>query len=984
MHDDPFECLERQRVEALNLTVESYRHRRTGARHLHLAAEDHHNAFLVAFLTVPANSSGVAHVLEHTALCGSERFPVRDPFFMMLRRSLCTFMNAFTSSDWTAYPFASQSRKDFDNLLEVYLDAAFFPRLDYLDFAQEGCRVEFTDPNDPGSGLVWRGVVYNEMKGAMSSPARVLWEELSRHLFPTTTYRFNSGGDPEEIPELRWEDLKAFHSRHYHPSNAVFLTYGSIRAAEHQAVFESRVLSRFQPLALDLAVPDERRLAAPVRETRPYAVDEGSATQAKSYITLSWLLGKSADLTTLLRAHLLTGILLDNSSSPLLRALETSELGSAPSPVIGLDDSSREMVFACGLEGSEPEHADQVEAMILAVLEKVAVEGVEPERVEAVLHQLEMSRREIGGDGMPYGLQLMLTALTPALHGGDPVSALAMDEVLVRLREDIQSPGFIQGLVRSWFLDNPHRVRLVLMPDPGLAVRKRQKESARLAAIAEGLSEADRQEILARSRALKRRQGEVDDPEILPRLRITDIPEHPPVAQGRLKEVAGLPTHWYNQPTNGLVYIQLLIDLPELDPELTDLLPVFASCLTEVGCGNRSYLETQAWQSLVSGGVIARGSVRSRVDDVGRFRGVFLVSGKALTRNHQHLSQLLTETFRSARFDELPRLRELIAQMRASSELRVTDNGHVLAMSTASSGMSPTAALNERWGGLTGLRSLKLLDQSMQNPEALTTFAARLERLRDILGRITPQILVVGEEESFENIREGLAAAWGDGGTSSPPAPFAFAAKIRRVHTGWVTPTQVHFVSKAYPVVPFTHEDAPSLTVLAQFLRNGFLHRAVREQGGAYGSGAGFDADAGAFRFYSYRDPRLAETLADFDRSLDWLFSTSHDERALEEAILGVIGALDRPGSPAGEAKRAFHDAYHGKSPEIRRRFRDGVLGVDVESMRRVAARHLVPARASVGIVSNAESLAGLADPELEIRHWQLPEETGNPSEGGR
>ncbi|MBF0128237.1 MAG: insulinase family protein, partial [Magnetococcales bacterium] len=428
MNHPAFELLRRETVESLHLSVEVHRHRVTGARHLHLSADDPHNAFLVAFLTIPGDSTGVAHILEHTTLCGSRRYPVRDPFFMMLRRSLSTFMNAFTSSDWTAYPFATQSRKDFDNLLRVYLDATFFPNLHPLDFAQEGCRVEFADEAEPA--LVFKGVVFNEMKGAMSSPARVLSQILSEHLFPTTTYHFNSGGDPERIPDLTWEALRAFHARYYHPANAIFMTYGDIGAREHQERFQDLVLSHFLDNPGGFSVPNEMRLAEPVRVEASYALDGEGETEGKTHILLGWLLGESMDMESLLDAHLLNGVLLDNSSSPLLKVLETTGLGAAPSSLSGLDDSGRELVFACGLEGSEPEHADAVEKLVLDLFEQVAVRGVEPERVDSVLHQLELSRREIGGDGLPYGLKLVLNALTPALHGGDPVAALALDDAL--------------------------------------------------------------------------------------------------------------------------------------------------------------------------------------------------------------------------------------------------------------------------------------------------------------------------------------------------------------------------------------------------------------------------------------------------------------------------------------------------------------------------------------------------------------------------
>ncbi|MBF0178238.1 MAG: insulinase family protein [Magnetococcales bacterium] len=969
MTSTPFELLQREPVTALNLTIESYRHLATGARHLHLSAPDPHNAFLVAFLTVPQDSTGVAHILEHTALCGSVRYPVRDPFFMMLRRSLATFMNAFTSSDWTAYPFASQSRKDFLNLLNVYLDAAFFPTLQKLDFAQEGCRVELADPENPGSELVFKGVVFNEMKGAMSSPARVLWEQIARHLFPTTTYHFNSGGDPEAIPDLTWEDLRAFHARHYHPSNAVFMTYGDIPAAEHQVIFTDRVLQKFSRLDVNLLVPDERRLPAPIQAEEVYALESDEGTERKTHIVLGWLLGQSTDLETLLEAHILAGVLLDNSSSPLLQALETTDLGSAPSPSCGLDDSIREMVFVAGVEGSNPEQADAVEALVLSVLQRVATNGVEPERLEAVFHQLELSRREVGGDGFPYGLKLMLTALTPALHGGDPVVALAIDPVLERLRQKIRDPRYIKDLVRRLLLDNPHRLRLVLKPDLQLAQTRKANERARLASLKQRLTPEQIQSVVEEAAALRARQEKEDDPEVLPRVGLADVPADLPIPVGQVGEVARHAITIYDRPTNGLIYQQVVLDLPQLDEDLVDILPLYASCASEVGSGKRDYLTTQALQSLVTGGVSARATLHGGVEDVRHCRGSFIVSGKALFRNQEAMGTLLRETLETPRFDELTRLRELIAQMRASAEMRVTDNGHALAISAASGGLSPSAAMADRWGGLRAIKRLKALDEALKSHANLEAFAARLGRLRDQLLRAPRQLLLVGEGERCEAVSRSLANIWSGcpGGDGNMPG-FSVAAAPRKVREGWSTSTQVQFCAKAYPAPSYIHEDAPALLVLGQFLRNGFLHKALREQGGAYGGGAGYDADSGTFRFYSYRDPRLADTLADFDRSIAWLMETRHAFRTLEEAILGIVGSIDRPGSPAGEAKRAFHDLYNGRTPERRRLFRSRVLAVTVADLQRAAATWLLPDRANVAVVSNARTLEEQAGQlELEI-----------------
>ena len=345
-----FEHLRSAHVGSLDIELHEFRHPATGAMHYHIAADNPENVFLVGLRTVPEDSTGVAHILEHTVLCGSERYPVRDPFFMMIRRSLNTFMNAFTSSDWTAYPFATQNRKDYFNLLDVYLDAVFFSRLDELDFMQEGHRVEFETADDPATDLVYKGVVFNEMKGAMSSPSSLLWQTLSKHLFADNTYHYNSGGDPEVIPELTWHQLREFYDTHYHPSNAVFMTYGDMDPGELQERFQERVLSRFEALDRTVAVKPALRYHAPVRVEEAYAVSDEDV-EGKTHVVVGWLLGESVDLDSRLRAHLLSSVLLDNSASPLMQALEKSDLGSSPSPLCGLEDGSLEMVFVCGARG---------------------------------------------------------------------------------------------------------------------------------------------------------------------------------------------------------------------------------------------------------------------------------------------------------------------------------------------------------------------------------------------------------------------------------------------------------------------------------------------------------------------------------------------------------------------------------------------------------------------------------------------------------
>lgn len=965
-----FELLRRTPVDSLHVVVEEYRHRKTGAPHFHLAADNSENAFMVALRTVPTDSTGVAHILEHTALCGSERYPVRDPFFMMIRRSLNTFMNAMTSSDWTAYPFASQNRKDFWNLTDVYLDAVFFSRLEELDFAQEGHRIEFEKPDDPDSNLVFKGVVFNEMKGAMSSPVSTLWQELSRHMFPTTTYHFNSGGDPRHIPDLSYARLQEFYRVHYHPSNAVFMTYGDIPAHEHQERFETLALSRFEPLDRVITVGDEQRFTAPVTAEERYALDASEAAGDKTHIVIGWLLGRSISLEDQLKAHLMSGVLLNDGASPLRHALETTGLGAAPSPLCGLEDSSREMVFVCGLEGSQAGNAAALEKLVFEVLHDVATNGVPQESIEAILHQLELDQREIGGDSYPYGLQLLLDALPTAIHRGDPVATLNLDPILEQLRQDIRDPDYIKNVVRDYLINNPHRVRLTLTPDTGLADERARDEAARLAAIRDGLGAADKARLIERAQALQARQQRQDDPDVLPKVGLNDIPTHMHIPSGATEALGATPVTYFEQGTNGLVYQQIVVDLPDLEDELLEVAGLYTSCLTEVGVGARDYLETQAWQSSVSGGVYAYSTVRSMVDDEQSIAGYFVLSGKALARNHDRLTDLLRQTFERVRFDEADRIREIIAQTRARREASVTGHGHSLAMLAATSGMCPSAALAHQLRGLTGIQALKKLDDAIRQPAALQELLGRFDRIHRRIVAARRQFLVIGEAERHAQFRADLADGWrGMEPVAAGQPGFSLPAVRSRVQQAWLTSTQVNFSARAFPAVPAAHPDAAALTVLGGFLRNGYLHRAIREQGGAYGGGASYDSESASFRFYAYRDPRLTETLADFDRSIDWLLDGAHEWRQLEEAILGVISSIDKPASPAGEAKEAFHNALIGRTPELRERFRERITNVTLDDLKRVATAYLKPERASTAIVTSAATLKKTGDLGLQVHH---------------
>ncbi len=940
-----FSHIRTQAIASLNLSISEYVHKITKTQHFHISAPNPENVFLVAFRTLPSDSTGVAHILEHTALCGSKKYPVRDPFFMMLRRSLNTFMNAFTSSDWTAYPFASQNQKDFFNLLSVYLDASFFSRLHPLDFAQEGHRLEFSEPKQATSDLVYKGVVFNEMKGAMSSPTSLLYDRLNYHLFPTSTYHYNSGGEPSHIPDLSYDALIKFYKKHYHPSNAIFMTYGDIDADVLQEHFEKEVLSQFQHSNEIIQVLPEKRYLAPIKVEEYYGLDaEGSlenTLEKKTYHLFGWLFGESTDLNQKLEANLLAQVLLDNSASPLRKALETYPHASAPSSLSGLEDQQREMTFICGVEGSDPQHAHDIEQTILSVFDQISKQGIAPDVLESVCHQLELSQREIGGDGFPYGLQLILSALPASIHRGDPIQLLDLDPALETLRKNIQSPDYIKQLAQKLLLENTHRVSLTVKPDAKLNERMRQTEINKLKQIQSRLSNKEKQAIIETAETLKTRQTHKDDESILPKVTIKDVPNSITIPQPEKAPNLNKPgITWYKAGTNGLSYVQCLIPLPALTSELIQILPEFNLCLTEVGVGSKDYLSMQKEQAKVTGGIFAHNDIRADLHDQTQHKGLFCLSGKALNRNAKAMIELLKETLYSVQFTEHARIRELISQRRASKEQSVTGQGHSLAMNAAASSYSPMMNLQYNLSGLKGIQALKQLDDNLSQAESLEKLIEQFKQVHTALLGGEQSQLIVSDQSDIESLIPLLN--WQNQTTHhNTTEAFSYLHQNKVESACWITNTQVNFCAKAYPTVPAAHADAAPLSVLSRFLRNGYLHRAIREEGGAYGGGASYDRSNGVFSFYSYRDPRLLETLSDFDNAIHWLKQEKHKEESLEQAILGLIGDLDKPGSPAGEAKQAYHNDLHGRTAEIINAYRQKVLSVTLEDLMRVAHLYL-------------------------------------------
>ena len=955
-----FQLIRQHHVEALDILVSEYKHKVTGAVHYHLATNHDENVFLVAFRTQPMDSKGEAHILEHTALCGSEKFPVRDPFFLMIRRSLNTFMNAFTAADWTAYPFATQNKKDFQNLLEVYMDAAFAANLNPLDFAQEGIRIELEN-GEP----VYKGVVFNEMKGAMSSPSDQLYHQLAHHLFPETTYHYNSGGDPKDIPDLSYEELVSFYKSHYHPSNAVFMTFGNEPAYNLQEQFQTLALFKFEQ-GQTLHSKPERRLAAPVTVTETYAVD-AEDLKDKTYHVLSWLLPEASNIKLRLGMRLVEGVLLEDSASPLRHYLETCGYAQSTGPFMGVDDSNFEMTFFCAVQGSNPEHAEEFKNGVFKVLENVASKPVDAALVEAILHQIELHQREINGDGMPYGLSLILNGLSSAIHHSDPIDVWDVDTAIEQVKEELKDPMWLSNLIQEYLLDNPHRVQLTLVPDAEKNAVEAAAEKARLAEIGAQLTEEQKAEIIAQTEALNVRQDTPDDLNLLPKVGLEDIPAQLQIVQGQLREIIsnGLdtPLNLYHAGTNGIYYQQVLIQIPDevVQSPYFNLLSIL---MGEVGAGEYGYLELQQLQTAVSGGLGMGASLRSKTDDKGQISAWLTLTTKSLVNNLEAI-RLLKLAFEQLRFDEKNRIVELLQQRKARWQSRVSGSGHSYAMQVASRQHSALALRDYQNTGLGALNWLSDLVANIEKDE--TAYNALIEELQLIHNRLLKapkQFLLVCEEHQSDRLVEEVQTVWDKVAIENiqhelTQVDFANSSNDE----AWLIQANVQFCASAYAAVEVSHPDSAPLMILAAYLRNGFLHSAIREKGGAYGGGASYDGNACSFRFYSYRDPRLAETFNDFEASVQWLLNAEQQPHQLEEAILGLIASMDKPGSPAGEAITACYALLHKRTPAFRQMLRERLLNVTLDDLKRVAVKYLLeqkPTKSVVAPVAKREALVEL------------------------
>jgi len=966
------------------------KHRGSGARHIHISRDDDENTFSVALKTVPRDNTGVAHILEHLALCGSQKYPVRDPFFSMLKRSLSTFMNAFTASDWTMYPFSTQNRKDFYNLMDVYLDAVFFPKLDRLSFKQEGHRLSFASTGDTGQistvadgELIYSGVVYNEMKGAMSSPDQVCRRSLLNALFPDTTYRFNSGGDPVFIPELTHAHLVELHRRHYHPSNAFFYTYGDLPLKNHLRVIRDKVLAGVQAMNPDTHIPAQPRWPEPKQATYYYPISKQENPDKKCQACVAWLTADIKDSFEVLVLTLLEVILLGNAASPLRKALIDSGLGSALSDATGFDPDNRDTVFSAGLKDITIDAGEKIETIIFGVLKKLVQDGVDPELVASAIHQIEFHRKEVTNTPYPYGLKLLLSFCGSWAHAGDPVRGLQFDADVARVKSAVEKGGFFEAKIQQYFIDNPHRVLFKLAPDPEMAGREEARVREILKKRQSQMSQIEIDAIRTDNRTLLALQESKEDINCLPTLAREDIV--PTIRNAPVAQPLGSDTDYsYDVPTSGITYFSSAMGIGRLNTDLLPLLPFFCYAVTKVGTARSDYLEIARKIEAGTGGLGLSAQARTRANTSGSSLPFVLMEGKCLDRNQGKLFELLDEFTCAYDFTNLDRLGQVLREYRAGLESVVVQNGHRLAMSLAGRRFLIQSALSEMWHGVSQLRHIKILMAGPGN-DYLTTLSDNLAQIgRVLFNRGNIKTAIVGESEALKKGTDCLDTFLNNlsisNVDSANPANTSGAFDSPLVELapgtpreGWQTSASVSFVAQTFSSVRMDHEDAPVLAIIAKMLRSLFLHREIREKGGAYGGFAVHSPEDGLFSLASYRDPHIASTLTIFQKAYSFIQSGAFSNQDIDEAVLQVCSDIDKPDTPGVSARKAFYRQLLLVTDDLRNQYKQGVLGVTRDQVLSVAARYFAANRhgRGVAVISGKEQLA-LANEKLSAAPLEI------------
>ncbi|EMC91208.1 hypothetical protein BAUCODRAFT_39361 [Baudoinia panamericana UAMH 10762] len=944
-------------VPELELSALHFRHDKTGADYLHIAREDKNNVFAIGFKTNPPDATGVPHILEHVTLCGSEKYPVRDPFFKMLPRSLQNFMNAMTSADHTTYPFATTNPQDFRNLMSVYLDATLHPLLKRSDFVQEGWRIGPADPRASDAqhpdDLIFKGVVYNEMKGQVSDSTYLFYIQFMEHIIPALN---NSGGDPSKMTDLTYEQLNRFHKAHYHPSNSKIVTYGNQDLEQHLQYIGQK-LDGFDKINIDTDIKDAVTLDKPVEVVVKGPIDPLVPPEAQYKSSISWLTGSPADVYESFALQVVSSLLLNGYGAPLYRALIESGLGTDFSPNTGYDSSTgRRGIFTIGLTGVSEDNVPNMKELIYATLNEQADQGFEKQKVDGILHALELSLKHKTAN---FGLGIAQALTGSWFNGVDPFASMDYGSIINRFREDCEEGPYLEGLIKKYLLTD-HTLTFTMAPSSSFGAEIVAEEAARLKSKIEetvkqfSSKEEAHQHLRDRELELLEEQdkGKTENVDLLPTLHVTDIERQ----QSWFEVRDSAPdewtkVQWRETATNGLTYFRARTLFENLPDELRMLVPLFCDSLMRIGTKDKSMEQLEDVIKLKTGGIsFGYKSGTSPYDNLQASEG-FSLSGYAFDHNVPAMYELFQTILVETDFDA-PKAHGMIKELlRAGADGAVdgiASSGHGYAARYARSGLSLSSKWSEQIAGLTQVKLITSLASAEDNQDAMNSLIGKLKTIQAIA--VTSMktdlrvALTCGSEASSAN--ETALQRFLDRTRArhfDTPLPDLATSRMAQAYpslgqrTFFPFPTyQVSYTGLALPTGPYTSPATAPFAILATLLTHKHLHHEIREKGGAYGAGASTNGTAGYFGMYSYRDPNPVNSLQIMQHAGRWAAEREWSDRELEEAKLSVFQSEDAPVSVNQEGMTRF---VHGIDHEMEQRRREWLLDVDAGQVREAAGK---------------------------------------------
>ena len=925
-----FSLLQEQTIPELNATVRHYVHKRTGARLLSVINDDENKVFSISFRTPPKDSTGVAHILEHAVLNGSEKYPVKEPFVELLKGSLATFINAFTYPDKTCYPVASQNLQDFYNLIDVYIDAVFHPLISEQTLMQEGWHYELDNPSEP---LTYKGVVFNEMKGAYSSPDGVLETRVINSLFPKHVYGVDSGGDPRHIPDLTYEAFRSFHEAYYHPSNAFIFFYGNDDPDKRLDLME-KYLKPYKKLRVKSKVPLKKPFQRPKKVQSAYDAGQDTDIKKKHYLTVNWAIADTSDPVLNFSLRMLGHILIGSPASPLKKALLDSGLGEDLAG-IGLEADMRQIVFSAGLKGTRARDAKKIEQLIFDTLEALVRDGIDPDMVAAALNTIEFRLRENNTGAFPRGIALMLRTLTTWLYDDDPFKLLAFEAPLSAIRARLANDNrYFEKLIHTHLLDNMHRTTLRLKPDPEFGRRFDEEEKARLERVREALNEGQLREIAENTRELKKRQETPDLEEALatiPILKLQDLDKESKTIPIEVMEVQAAKVLYHDLFTNGIVYLDLGFDLHALPKDLLPLTEIFARALLEMGTETEDYVKLSQRIGKSTGGIASTAATATVIGSRESVAKLFL-RGKATVQQASELLNILKDVLLTAKFDNRERLKQIVLEERAGMEASLVPQGHVYVNQRLRAQFSEPGWSQEQMSGISYLFTLRELEKAIEKKwpsvlEKLEAMRAALVNRQALLCNVT---LDAANWSTFRPELDSFLAAL----PSQEVKLSGFEIQPSQMKEGLTIPAQVNYVGKGANLYDLGYEYDGSADVVIGYLRTTYLWEKIRVQGGAYGAYSVFDDTSGVFTFLSYRDPNVGGTIENFDRAaafLKALDSARLNDNELTKAIIGAIGDLDAYQLPDAKGYTSMMRYLTNRTDAFRQKTREEVLSTNGE-----------------------------------------------------